>query len=368
MSFEKKSAVEQKIFGRDHSESYESLKCRIDSMIENIGAAYSSDGLVFDLSPDSLQLMTRTNLYDRSVQIGSPVKKTMAWIGEGAVLGEVIVRNLGGKWSYPSYARIAVYQALMWLGVSFSKSSRIMLPKIQVELNGKMIPVMTIGRLRVKWDERVFSLSKAFEEIRTTGEWSGKVPLTPLERRILREKRLMGRIWRWSWLYDPRDHNSRTINQFIRRIMFDRELIRIGETAGGDDYSPDGLKLIDNFFSKKNLEERMKPLEAEKLIYSELGKKNFRLMSYRGVGGYLGEVIVRCLGGEWVFPTNKDFLNGLKKHQDITYLHDRCFVKLGDNLIPIMTIAQLRLEDKISSITAVYEEIKLTGKWSEKKP
>ena len=363
MSLGEKSTVEQKIFARDYLGSNELIKGIIDNSIENLRTAYSSDGTLFDLSPDGLQLMARTNHYDRSVQFGFHVKKAMAWVGEGAALGEVIVRNLGGKWSYPSSARTAVYRALIWIGVSFSTSSRIMLPKIQVELNGKMIPVMTIGRLRVKWDNRVFSLYKAYDEIRTTGKWSGNVPLTPLEMRILKEKRLMRRIRGRSWLFNPMKRKIKTINQFIRDIMIARELIRIGETTDGDDYSPRGLKLIDVFFSKKGLEERMNAPGAERYIFGERGKKNFRFMSYRGVGGYLGETIVRCLGGEWIFPTNKDFLNGLKKHRDITYLHDRCFVKLGNSLVPVMNIAQKRIDGEIPSLFEVYERIRTTGKW-----
>jgi hypothetical protein len=282
---------------------------------------------------------------------------------EGAVLGEVIIRNLGGEWVYPPFWRIILFQAFGGIGIPLSLRGRIIFPKIQVKLNGKLIPVMKIGRLRVKWDERVFSLSKAYEEIKAWGEWSGKAARTPLERRILKEKRQMWRVERWSWLYDPRKHSSRTINQFIRRIMFEREYIRTSEMSGGDDYSPGGLRRIDEFFSKKSLRDRMKAPEAQREMRGELGRKNFFLRICRGVGGYLGETIVRRLGGEWVYPTIDDFLDGLKKHQDVRYLHDRCFVKLGNNLIPIMTIAQLRLDDKIPSLAEVYERIRTTGDW-----
>jgi len=40
---------------------------------------------------------------------------------------------------------------------------------------------------------------------------------------------------------------------------------------------------------------------------------------------------------------------------------------LGDNLIPIMTIAQLRLDNRIPSLTDVYESIRTTGKWESEK-
>lgn len=352
-------------------EAVEGIKDVIAGMLGNIESAYEADGYVLDYSPDDLMLFARHNGADQNRDAGIHVSRTFLTnisVGEGAFLGEVVIRNLGGEWVYPSYARMALFQILMSIGFPITLTGRIIFPKIQVKLNGRLIPVMTIGRLRVKWDERVFSLKKAYEEIRTTGKWSGNAPLTDLEKRILKEKRQMWRIERWSWLYDPRNHRSRTINQFIRGLMIEREYIRASEIAGGGDYSPGGLRKIDEFFSKKNLRDRMKSPEAQRELQGELGRKNFFLHICRGVGGYLGEVIVRRLGGEWVYPTIDDFLDGQKKHQDIRYLHDRCFVKLGDNLIPIMTIAQLRLEDKIPSITAVYEEIKLTGKWIEKKP
>jgi hypothetical protein len=38
---------------------------------------------------------------------------------------------------------------------------------------------------------------------------------------------------------------------------------------------------------------------------------------YVGVGGYLGETIVRHLGGEWIFPTSKDFVDGQKSEKGI---------------------------------------------------
>lgn len=65
----------------------------------------------------------------------------------------------------------------------------------------------------------------------------------------------------------------------------------------------------------------------------------------------------------WLEMGTRVILDADGKLKDIKYLHDRCFVKLGDNLIPIMTIAQLRLEDKIPSLTDVYEKIRTTGKW-----
>ena len=367
----RKMEKEKKALSQQHLKAIEGVKDRIAGIIGTNERAYDIDGYTLDYSPGSLRLFERHNpadgCRDEFVRVNGTFLTNMSVL-EGAVLGEVIIRNLGGEWVYPPFWRIVIFSALRGIGIPLSIGGRIMFPEIQVMLNGKMIPVMTIGRLRVKWNKRIFSLSNVYEEIKATGGWSGKIAVTPLKRRILKEKKQMWRIEKWSWLYDPREHSSRTLNQFIRRIMFDREFIRTGEGSGGGDYSPDGLRGVDDFFSKQSFEERMKAPEIQKIVNNERGRKNFSFMFHRGVGGYLGELIVRRLGGQWVYPTHRDYLDGLKKQESVKYLHDRCFVKLGDNLIPVMTIAQLRLEGKIPSLLRVYEEIKHTGKWSGNPP
>jgi hypothetical protein len=87
-------------------------------------------------------------------------------------------------------------------------------------------------------------------------------------------------------------------------------------------------------------------------------------------GGYLGEVIVRNIGGKLIYPSERKFefyrhlrFLWIPSRFTIGILFKSCEVKLGDNLIPIMTIAQLRLDDKIPSLADVYERIRTTGKW-----
>ncbi len=352
-------------------DTVEKIKDNLTSSVGSLENAYESGSFHFDSSPDSLKTLTKHNYPDLVRDEGTPpftkTMETMSYIQEGAVLGDVIKHNLGGEWAYPSYARMLLYDILRDIGIPFSLAGRTIFPKMEIKLNDKVIPVMKIARFRVKWNDRVFSIEKAYEEIRKTGEWSGKVPLTDMEKRILKEKRQMWRIERWSWLYDPRNRNSRTLNHFIRNIMFEREYIRTGEMSGGGDYSPGGLRKIDEFFSKKNLMDRMRAPEAEKELRGELGKKNFFHHICRGVGGYLGETIVRHLGGQWIYPTHIDFVEAQKRHK-YEYLQERCAVRLQNITIPVMTIAQLRLEGKIPSLLRVYEEIKHTGRWSGNPP
>jgi len=346
-------------------EAVERIKDVISGMLAVISSAYEAEGRTFNYSSDFLRSMANYNLVDFQRSGREHVGWTYLMnisVAEGAILGETIIQNLGGEWVYPSYSRIAAFGVLRSIGIPLSVCGRIMFPKIQVRLNGKLIPVMTIGRLRVKWDDRVFSLAKAYEEIRITGEWTGKAVLTPLEKRILWEKRWIWRNSWWGWR-GSRGYKINTLNRFKLQIMIDREATRTADIAGGVDYSQDGLKKIDEYFSKKSLKEKMKEPKIAEYFYGDTGARNLLLSVTSGVGGYFGETIVRCLGGKWVFPSNEEFLIGFKLHEDMKFLHDRTYVRFKGNLIPVMTIAQMRLEDKIPSLADVYEKIRTTGKW-----
>ena len=347
----------------------ERIRNEINNNLDNLERAYSADGRVLDYSHESIELLARRNLPDRRRQFGFRASKTIEYIGEGGVLGEVIIRNLGGEWVYPSYARMRAYLILRDIGIPISLSGRILFPKIQVRLKGELIPVMKIAKLRIGWDERVFSLPKAYEEIRRTGKWSGKVSATPPEKRILNEKKRIWRIRKWSWLYDPLNHNTRGINGWILRIMLLRESMRKSEATGGDDYSLDGLKAMDEFFSRKSLMERIEAEQAtgiqigDPIYRDDSGRKAVRNRAIREVGGYLGELIVRNLGGEWIFPTRQDYHEMVVKHQNYEYLQERTLVKLHNTMIPVMEIARRRLDEEIPSLADVYERIRTTGKW-----
>lgn len=83
----------------------------------------------------------------------------------GGYFGEVIVRNLGGEWSFPRWWRFYVSEIIGRPGIFFDHYF--------VIHKGNKIPVLKIARWRFDGSGRVKSLYEVYKEIEATGKWSG---------------------------------------------------------------------------------------------------------------------------------------------------------------------------------------------------
>ena len=135
---------------------------------------YFCGGYILDYSPRSLERIDQNNAIDvakeqkRDKRDYSP---SGLYAQEGAYLGEVILRTLGGKWRYPPNYRFALSRIFINLGFPFDHSVGIVLRKCGIDLDGRFIPVIRIAKLRLRKSERVKSLHEVYEKIRTTGDW-----------------------------------------------------------------------------------------------------------------------------------------------------------------------------------------------------
>ena len=126
-----------------------------------------------DLTPESLIFLDNFDPIQECKDGGWKCPIGLIIVHEGAYLGEVIIKNLGGHWVYPSNTRYAIHVysrpikffiGEKWYGFPF------MTTNIRLK-NGNLIPVMKIVKLKLKKDPRVPSLQKAYEEITSTGKW-----------------------------------------------------------------------------------------------------------------------------------------------------------------------------------------------------
>jgi hypothetical protein len=359
--------VDEKEVSQSGSGTINNLAERLLQMAKkNFEERYSDfEDMVIDYTPATLQLLSELNVTEPFWGVRGWPNSTAVYFEEGAVLGEVIIRNLGGKWIYPSHARLSMYQFLANIGFPYSWRGSIIFPHFQINLKGQRIPVMKIARLRMKLNEKVFSLEKAYEAIKKSGIWPGEVEISEQELRILKEKRMLRRTYRRDRFHDPMTSGMRSIGQYIRCAIVVRDAMR-GSYAKCWEYSPKGLSCIDESFSKKKFEGGILSFEnGYGRQATEKEKKNFHDLLAYGAGGYLGEIIVRQLGGEWKYPDWRDYHEAVKRH-DQGYLTDMVYVELHCKKIPVREIGRLRLENKISSLVKVYDEIKATGNWNQK--
>jgi len=83
----------------------------------------------------------------------------------GGYFGEVIVRNLGGEWSFPRWWRFYFSEIVGRPGVDMDHYF--------VIHKGNKIPILKIARWRFDGSGRVKSLYEVYKEIEATGKWSG---------------------------------------------------------------------------------------------------------------------------------------------------------------------------------------------------
>lgn len=128
-------------------------------------------GCVLDYSPQSLKRIDEFNLTLKALkELGNTFGFPFVYAGEGSFFAEVILRNIGGEWRYPSEARLAVMHFLLSMGIA-PLAMNIAFRRCDIELNGRFIPVLKIAKMRLKGDKRVRSLFETYEKIRTTGNW-----------------------------------------------------------------------------------------------------------------------------------------------------------------------------------------------------
>ena len=144
------------------------------NFIEN---AIEQWNLTDDLSPKNLAIIDQSlscNIEDfirnqaqkEDREIKHPIHemKMAAYVFIGIYLGDVVCKNLGGKWELPGIIR---YQ-----GARIFQKGPIFFNKWFIILgNGKKIPVLKIARLRFDGSQKIKSLHEVYEKIRTTGDW-----------------------------------------------------------------------------------------------------------------------------------------------------------------------------------------------------
>ena len=138
------------------------------------GAYYYGGGQFLDYSAESLQIVDKNNIIEDAKNYPDwDIRYCLAMVcaQEGSYFGEVILRNLGGKWKYCGELRFFLYKVLINLGFPFDPSVGIVLRKCGIDLDGRFIPVIRIAKLRLRKNKRVKSLHEVYEKIRTTGDW-----------------------------------------------------------------------------------------------------------------------------------------------------------------------------------------------------
>lgn len=135
-----------------------------------VSSSLLTDAVVTDYSPRSLgnideSILSSLEEIGRKEGVTPSRSLTWGWYeGLGSYFGEVIIRNLGGKWVFPPPKRI--WQA------RFRRDMSLFYDFFFVDLNGSLIPVIKIARLRQDGSGRVRSLSQAYEQIAVSGSWS----------------------------------------------------------------------------------------------------------------------------------------------------------------------------------------------------
>jgi len=145
-----------------------------------------------------------------------------------------------------------------------------------------------------------------------------------------------------------------------RSLEYTRNAVGQGLLEWGvvTDYTPISLKKVDAAImgSLQELSEK----ESVRLT------RNQTWGYFEGLGSYLGEVIIRNMAGEWVFPSRR-LLWRARLSRDLSLFYDQWYVNLNGNLIPVIKIARLRQDGsgRVRSLAEVYEQIATKGSWSE---
>ena len=148
--------------------------------------------------------------------------------------------------------------------------------------------------------------------------------------------------------------------RLLRSLEYTRNAVIQGLIEWGIavDYSPDSLERIDSAIlgSLQELEDK------EEVRMS----RNQRWGYYEGLGSYFGEVIIRNITGEWVFPSRR-LLWRARISRDPSTFYDRWCVNSRGILIPAIKIARLRQDGsgRVRSLSHAYEQIAFSGSWSE---
>lgn len=145
----------------------------VKKAVDDLLSTHPQEEMKLDFTPDSLGCIDSTNIIDEYKKRGMVPTLTASFAEEGGYLGEVIIRNLGGEWVYPSDKRWKRHIILTMIGVPPEYFLRYLFIECHIRLKGELIPVMKIAKLRLKKDSRVPSLKGAYDEIARTGKWSG---------------------------------------------------------------------------------------------------------------------------------------------------------------------------------------------------
>ena len=188
------------------------------------------------------------------------------------------------------------------------------------------------------------------------------------ERKQLR-KRIRKRLWLYALRDFARDSRRYLFDNYLYHFFWKKRLRRVIEGSisrrsvhflrGAGivyDYTPESLSKIDEVIAQWREEMSSDPMFSE-------GSKAFRAF-VEAEGSYLGEVITKRIGGEWVFPYRwKLWLS--RAQRDSTIFYDDWVVLLNDQRIPVMKISMCcwKGDEQAPTLRGAYDRIESTGRW-----
>lgn len=144
------------------------------------------------------------------------------------------------------------------------------------------------------------------------------------------------------------------------RLVFRGQCWQSGISIHVYGYSREGLEILDKCWLGPDIESM-----AESLAKSGFQPSTSKLWGeYHMVGTYLGDIIVKNLGGDWHIPgTLRLALSRLLGWPELLFFHWN--VKLNGKRIPVFKIAKWRFDgsERVPSLAEAYDRIKSTGTW-----
>lgn len=136
-----------------------------------------------------------------------------------------------------------------------------------------------------------------------------------------------------------------------RSLEYTRNAMNIAMVKSGVvmDYTPESLSKVD---------EAILEIKDEIARGIDVPSKNIELGFIEGIGSYFGEVVIRNIGGSWVFPPRTKLWAG-RLHKDMSLFYDLWYVESSGRRVCALKVARMFWEGgrKATSLAEAYKQI-----------
>ncbi len=192
----------------------------------------------------------------------------------------------------------------------------------------------------------------------------GAEELTKAERKKIRKNIRKNLFWHslresvqdsWQYLFDYYICVLFWKKRLRRSLEYTRNAMNIAMVKSGVvmDYTPESLSKVD---------EAIIEIKDEIARGIDVPSKNIEWGFIEGIGSYLGEVVIRNIGGTWIFPPRTKLWAG-RLHKDMSLFYDLWYVESSSSRIYALKTARLFWEGghKAISLAEAYRQISEGG-------